>query len=135
MEKKIPDGVRSFYDIFQVKPEDIDELNHVNNVVYLQWVNDISGKHWRLLSNKDIDDKYFWVALRHEIDYLHPAFLNDQISIYTWVGKTGGVRSVRHVHIYRDETLLVKAQTIWGLIDKRTGKITRIGSDVMELLQ
>ncbi len=48
-----------------VKPNHIDNLNHVNNVVYLEWVNQISEKHWAILTTKALNEKYFWVALRH----------------------------------------------------------------------
>ena len=117
-----------------VKPAHIDALNHVNNVVYLQWVNDVSERHWAVLSNPAIDKKYFWVAIRHEIDYLSPAFLGDELEIRTWVGKTAGVRSVRHVEIYRDDKLLTKSQTTWCLIDAVSGKITRISQEIRDLL-
>ncbi|RUA11602.1 MAG: acyl-CoA thioesterase [Flavobacteriia bacterium] len=134
MKNIFPENTISYKHKYRVKPEDIDTLDHVNNVVYLKWVNEISEKHWGILSNTELDKKYFWVAIRHEIDYLHPAFLNDQITIYTWIGKTVGVRSIRHVHIYREDTLLAKAQTTWCLMDVKTKKITRIGKEIMDIL-
>jgi len=134
MESINPENTVSYKHTIQVKPEEIDGLNHVNNVVYLKWVNEISEKHWGMLSNPELDKKYFWVAIRHEIDYLQPAFLNDLITVHTWIGKTGGVRSVRHVHIYRGEQLLAKAQTTWCLMDVKTNKITRIGKEIMDIL-
>lgn len=118
-----------------VQKQDIDRLQHVNNVVYLQWVNDISEKHWSILSNKEIDDKYFWVAIRHEIDYVNQSVLGDEITIYTWIGETGGVRSIRNVHIYRAETLLAKVKTTWCLVDKKTSKPTRIQEDITRILE
>ena len=57
-----------------VVKKEIDDLNHVNNVVYLQWINDVAILHWQKLSNEAINKKYIWVAIRHEIDYLKPAF-------------------------------------------------------------
>ncbi len=134
MKKIIPEKTVSYKYKFRVKPEDIDALDHVNNVVYLKWVNDISEKHWGILSNPELDKKYFWVAIRHEIDYIQPAFLNDGITVYTWIGKTGGVRSIRHVHIYRENELLVKAQTTWCLMNMKTKKITRIGKEITDIL-
>ncbi len=118
----------------KVQKQDIDALNHVNNVVYLQWVNDISEKHWGILSNKEIDSKYFWVAIRHEIDYVNQAVLDDDITVYTWIGETGGVRSIRNVHIYRGEILLAKAKTTWCLVDMKTNKPTRIKQDILNIL-
>ena len=131
----IPENTVSFKHTFQVKPEDIDALDHVNNVIYLKWVNEISEKHWSILSNPELDKKFFWVAVRHEIDYVQPAFLKDQITVYTWIGKTEGVRSVRHVHIYRNDRLLAKAQTTWCLMDMKTKKITRINREITNILK
>ena len=71
---------QSHQETFKVKKGDIDVLNHVNNVVYLQWVNDIAEKHWEILSNEEINKKYFWVAIRHEIDYLQQAFLINKVN-------------------------------------------------------
>lgn len=131
----IPDNVVSHQINLKVQKRDIDRLNHVNNVVYLQWVNDISEIHWGILSNEEINSKYFWVAIRHEIDYVNQAILGNEITIYTWIGETGGVRSIRNVHIYRNETLLAKAKTTWCLVDKKTNKPTRIQQDILNILE
>ena len=131
----IPDNVVSHQISIKVQKQDIDALDHVNNVVYLQWVNDISEKHWGILSNEEIDNKYFWVATRHEIDYINQAVLGDDITIYTWIGETGGVRSVRNVHVYKKDTLLAKAKTTWCLVDKKTTKSTRIKQDILNILE
>ncbi|NOQ91126.1 MAG: acyl-CoA thioesterase [Flavobacteriaceae bacterium] len=133
MKNYSPKNTVSYQETFKVKESDIDALNHVNNVVYLQWVNDIAEKHWGILSNAAINKKYFWVAIRHEIDYLQQAFLGDEITVCTWVGETGGVKSIRNVYIYKDETLLVKTKTTWCLIDVKTLKPTRIKEDITDL--
>jgi acyl-CoA thioester hydrolase len=117
----------------KVKESEIDELNHVNNVVYLQWVNDVSALHWRILSNDKINSKYIWVAVRHEIDYIKPAFLNENISIKTWIATLKGVKSIRKVEIYRKEELLAKSETTWVLLDAKTQKITRIPKEIEEI--
>jgi len=130
----IPENSISYQESFKVKADEIDMLNHVNNVVYVQWVNDIAEKHWSILSNEALDKKYFWVAIRHEIDYLQQAFLGDHITVYTWIGETGGVRSIRNVHIYKENTLLAKAKTTWCLMDVKTLKPTRIQKDILDIL-
>lgn len=117
----------------KVKKEDIDELNHVNNIVYLQWINNISANHWKSLSNKQIDAKYIWVASRHEIDYVKPAFLNEEITIKTYIDTIEGVKSKRKVEIYRDNILLAKSLTIWVLLDAKTQKVTRIPKEILNL--
>lgn len=118
-----------------VKKEEIDSLNHVNNVVYLQWINDISISHWNELSNKTINSKYIWVAIRHEIDYVKPAFLNEEITIKTWIATLEGVKSIRKVEIYRDHVLLAKSSTTWCLLDAKTQKLTRITPEIQGLFK
>ena len=117
-----------------VGESDLDNLNHVNNVVYLQWVNDISEKHWNLLADEDLRKKYFWVVLRHEIDYLNQAILGDKIKVVTWVGESKGVRSVRHVDMFIGDKPLIRASSTWCLIDAKTLRPTRIREDVLNLL-
>ena len=117
-----------------VGPDHLDELEHVNNVVYLQWVNDISGMHWNQLSAGGLKEKYFWVVIRHELDYLNQAVLHDELDLTTWVGESKGVKSIRHVEIYRGETLLVRAASTWCLIDAKTLRPTRIKRDILNTL-
>ena len=119
---------------FKVQEKDIDILNHVNNVVYLKWVNDASEKHWAILSNDIINSKYYWVCLRHEIDYLGEAFLNDEITIRTWIGESKGVKSKRHVTIIKNKKIIAKTETTWCLINVKNKKPTRINSEILDLL-
>ena len=129
-----PNDTVSYQHSFLVEANHLDALNHVNNVVYLQWVNDISEKHWEILSNELLNSKYFWVCLRHEIDYLNQAILGDEITVFTWVGESAGVRSIRNVHIYKGDILLTKIKSTWCLIDKKTLKPTRIKQDILDVL-
>jgi acyl-CoA thioester hydrolase len=119
----------------KVKPEDIDGLGHVNNVVYLGWVQLVAATHWNSLTTPEIRSKNIWVALRHEVDYLNPAFLGDEIMGYTWVSSLEGVKSIRHVEFYRSEKCLAKAKTNWCLLDAGTLKPRRIGQDIKILLE
>jgi acyl-CoA thioester hydrolase len=119
---------------FKVQKKDIDILNHVNNLVYLKWVNDVSEKHWEALSNDKINATYYWVCLRHEIDYLGEAFLDDEITILTWVGESKGVKSKRHVAIIKNKKIIAKAETTWCLIDVMSKKPTRVNSEILDLL-
>ena len=116
-----------------VTKEEIDALNHVNNVVYLKWINKVSILHWNSLSNDEINKKYIWVASRHEIDYLKPAFLNEKITIKTWIDTLEGVKSIRKVEIYRKEILLAKSKTTWILLDAKTQKIARIPKEIKDV--
>ncbi len=118
-----------------VNPQDIDSLGHVNNVVYLRWVQDVAESHWNTLASPELQKSLAWVVLRHEINYHKPAFLEDQISARTWVGETAGFRSIRHVEIYNaNSVLLVTASTTWCLIDPATGRPKKITDQVLESL-
>jgi acyl-CoA thioester hydrolase len=75
------------------------------------------------------------VALRHEIDYLKPAFLDDLITISTWIGATEGVISIRHVEIFANNQLLTRAKTIWVLLDAKTMRPRRIQDDILKILR
>ncbi len=119
----------------KVMPNMIDNLNHVNNMVYLQWANLAATKHWNILSNNNFDEQYVWVVLRHEIDYLKPAFLNDKIIIKTWVGETQGVKSTRYVEIYGNTKLVAKIKTVWVMLDAKTMRPKRISADVLATLK
>ena len=125
----------SFQYSLKVEQKHIDELHHVNNVVYLKWVNDISEKHWEFLSIDDLNEKYFWVCIRHEIDYLGQAVMGDELNILTWIGKSQGVKSIRYVDICRGGAILTQVKSIWCLIDRNTKKPTRIKEDILSVLE
>ena len=127
--------LKYFIETLKVREEHLDSLRHVNNQIYLQWVNDIAKSHWAYLTSGKFDQRYFWVIRRHEIDYLRQALLNDELSIVTWVGETEGVWSVRHVQIKRGEELLVDVKTTWILIDKVNNRPVRISPEVLEVLK
>jgi len=118
-----------------VDENQIDTLNHVNNVHYIQWVQNAAQKHWDILSTTNLQDKYVWVVLRHEIDYMHPAELNDIINVSTWIGVSYGVKSERFVEFKKEAKIVAKAKTIWCLLDKKTMKPARIPSEIMLILQ
>lgn len=134
-KKIIPENTVSYSHSFKVKANEIDSLNHVNNVVYLQWVNDIAEKHWNMLSSEALRAKYVWVVIRHELDYMNQAVLGDEITVVTWVGESHGVKSVRHVHMFKGETLLLKTQSTWCLIDAISLRPTRIKDDILKVMK
>lgn len=117
-----------------VTKDHIDDLNHVNNVVYLQWVQDIANMHWDTLREGHDTSDYVWVVLRHELDYSGQAVLGDVITVRTWVGETAGIKSIRHVEFYKGEKLLVKTQTFWCLVDSKTLRPKRITGDILKVL-
>lgn len=122
----------SFETSLRVQPEDIDELGHVNNVVYLKWVQDVAVAHWRQEASAASQASLFWVVTRHEIDYHRPAFVNDELVIRTWVGQAHRRTFERHTEILRatDRKTLVRARTLWCPIDPSTGRPTDVSDDV-----
>lgn len=120
---------------FKVKPEDIDQLDHVNNVVYVQWIQDAAVSHWNSVAPDNIKEKFVWVIVRHEIDYKYPAKLEEDLLIRTYVINAQGVISVRKVEIYRkhDMKLLVESQTTWCMMDSETFRPARINDEVKAL--
>ena len=119
----------------KVTEDHLDEFKHVNNVVYVSFIQEAADKHWQLLVAKQPDFAYIWFIVRHEIDYKQQAFLGDELTIKTWVGETKGIKSVRHVEILKGETLLVKCQTTYCMLTKDTRKPTRITDDVLKILE
>ncbi len=115
-----------------VKESDIDPLGHVNNIVYLRWVQDAAVAHWRSAATEAQKENILWVVTRHEIDYKHPARLGDEIIAVTWVGKATDMIFERHTEIIRekDNRLLSKAKTFWCPINRISGKPMRVDPDV-----
>ncbi|WP_456377638.1 acyl-CoA thioesterase [Lutibacter sp.] len=118
-----------------VNASEIDELNHVNNTHYIQWVQNAAQKHWNILSSTHLNTKYVWVVLRHEVDYLAPAKLKDELLIKTWIGNSYGVKSERFVEIMKGSKVIAKAKTIWCLLDKTTMKPVRISEEILKVLE
>jgi acyl-CoA thioester hydrolase len=118
---------------FRVSPEDIDEQSHVNNVAYVKWIQDVAVAHWLSATTEVEREKYTWIVIRHEIDYKSQAFENEEVTATTWVGEPTRISWERFTEITRGESLLVKARSVWCLIDRETSKPTRISSELKEL--
>jgi len=118
--------------IIPVLPGDIDEQNHVNNTVYLRWIQDVATAHWRAVASPKAQETISWVVLRHEIDYKGPATLGDEMVLRTWVGKATRLTFERFTEIRRnrDGRLLSEARTLWCPIDAQTGRPVRVSEEV-----
>jgi len=117
---------------FSVSPGDIDSMGHVNNVVYLRWVQDLAVAHWRSAAPAADQQKLLWVVTRHEIDFKRPALPGDEILGRTWVGGATRRTFERHTEILRasDRRLLARALTLWCPVDAVTKKPTDVGPEV-----
>jgi acyl-CoA thioester hydrolase len=132
MTAKSQEPENAFNHSVTVEPDDIDDLEHVNNVVYLRWVQEVAAAHWVNVASEEMKQKYSWVVLRHEIDYRNPAFLGDKLIVRTWVSSCEGVRSVRNVKFYQSGggELVAETKTTWCLLDSQTMKPRRIEEDI-----
>ena len=120
---------------FPAAAEDIDTQGHVNNVAYVKWIQDVAVAHWFSVTTEEARKKHIWMVTRHEIDYKKQAFENEEIVVTTWVGEPTRISWERLTEIRRGEYLLVKARSVWCLIDRETLKPTRITSELKKLFQ
>ena len=123
--------------IFEMKllaePQHIDELGHVNNAVWVQWMETVAVAHWRSVADPNHQDDYVWVVVRHEIDYLRAALEGETITARTWVGETPrGARFERNMEfVGEDGKTKVRARTDWAIIDKASGRPIRVPPEVV----
>ena len=116
----------------RIVPADIDFMGHVNNARYLGWVQDVVLAHWQKLAPADEVASKAWVALKHEITYRRPAFLDDDVIAETMLEKIAGARSFYNTVIRRGEEVLAEVQSMWCCIDSGTLRPARINRDVAE---
>ena len=119
-----------------VQKKHLDDLNHVNNVQYLYWVQEVSQAHWdNLINKKKILEKGLWVVRSHKIEYKNLTKLNDKIIISTYVKNVKGYLSERSVVIKlkKTEKILVKCLTEWCFIDLKTQKLKKIPQEIIKL--
>jgi len=126
------------FEVFQsVFSEDLDELMYVNNVRYVQWVQEIAKAHWQSVTTPTQQQENVWVLLSHQIDYKSSAVLHDEIHLKTYVTRTEGVTSTRIVEMYHKDTekLIVKSETNWCLLDGKSKKPKRITPEIVNVFQ
>jgi acyl-CoA thioester hydrolase len=118
---------------FTAAPKHIDELGHVNNAVWVQWIQQVAVAHWDALADPAHRDAYFWVVVRHEIDYLRAAHHGDAVTARTWVGEAPqGARFDRFVEFTgADGKTCVRSRTQWAIIDKALRRPIRVPLEVI----
>ncbi|MBB3860163.1 acyl-CoA thioester hydrolase [Novosphingobium hassiacum] len=117
---------------FTAAPEHIDELGHVNNAVWLQWVQDIAVAHWDAVASDAHKAAYVWVVTRHEIDYRGNIGLGQSVRAETFIPEAPtGARFDRRVDFTNDAgKVIVSARTTWALLDRASGRLLRVPKDV-----
>lgn len=117
-----------------ITPADIDELGHVNNIVYLRWAQEIAIAHWRARASDEMIARYIWVVTRHEADYRAPLQLGDAAEARTWVDNAPrGATWARFVDIARpgEAKANVSIKSNWAMLDVETRRIKRIPPDLI----
>lgn len=115
----------------------VDENGHVNNVQYVQWMQDAAVEHSERTGCTRLtrDVGAMWVARSHTIEYLRPAFQGERITVLTWVTNWRKVRSLRKYRFIRDAdgALLARGETDWVFVDATTGRPRNIPDEVAEV--
>jgi acyl-CoA thioester hydrolase len=130
-----PRATASHEHVVRVVPADLDAQAHVNNVVYVQWVQDVATAHWEALTTPAQRAEVGWVLLRHEIDYRAPARLDDDVRVRTTVGHLEGLTFERITEMRRvaDDRVLARSRTLWCPVDPRTGRPRRVSAELRAL--
>jgi acyl-CoA thioester hydrolase len=118
---------------FTALPEHIDELGHVNNTVWVQWIQDMATAHWDAVARPEDRIAFFWVVVRHEIDYRGNVSEGAEVRAATWIeGPAMGAKSLRRVEFTdADGTRLVSAATTWAMLDRATNRLARVRPEVL----
>ena len=118
---------------FTALPQHIDELGHVNNTVWVQWIQDMATAHWDAVARPEDRAAFFWVVVRHEIDYRGNVGEGEAVTATTWIeGPAMGAKSLRRVE-FTDIAgkRLVSAATTWAMLDRATGRLARVRPEVL----
>ena len=121
-----------FAKTFTAAPEHIDELGHVNNAVWLQWVQDIATAHWSAVADPAHIERYVWVVTRHEIDYRGNVGLGETVSAETWIPNPPKGAQFDRCVVFRVAAgkRLVAVKSTWAMLDKASGRLVRVPAEV-----
>jgi acyl-CoA thioester hydrolase len=132
-----PVGNEAFHYPFRIPENAIDGNGHVNNVMYVQWMQDAAIRHFDALGGTRLMSEAHatWVVRSHKIEYLQPAFAGEQIEVRTWIANLRRVRSLRKYEFVRqaDRTVLVRGETEWVFVDAGSGRPTTIPEPIASL--
>ena len=113
-----------------ISPADIDHMGHVNNSVYLTWVQDAVVDYWQNVAPPDAVAKHLWVALKHEITYRKPTFLQDTVVAEVIAEKVDGARAFFRTVVRRGEEVLTEIHSCWCCLDAATKRPVRLAREI-----
>lgn len=135
MTETQPDPIYRYQ--FNIPPEALDANGHVNNVHYVQWMQDVAVRHFESIGGVRATQALgaTWVVRSHNIEYLSPAFAGENIEVRTWIASVRRVRSLRRYEFVRtaDDKLLVRGATDWVFVDAKSGRPLAIPDDVAQI--
>lgn len=117
---------------FIAQPDDIDALGHVNNAVWVRWIQEMATSHWQAVAAPAHIAAYYWVVTRHEIDYRGNIVAGDSVTAHTWIEREPkGAQFDRRVDFVDAKgKVIVRANTTWAMIDKASGRLARVRPEV-----
>ncbi len=120
---------------FIAQPQHIDELGHVNNTVWLQWVQEVATSHWFATADRRDVEKYYWVVTRHEIDYRGNIKPGEGANATTWIpAPPKGAQFDRRVDFTNDAgKVIVSALSRWAMLDQASGRLVRVPVEIAAL--
>ena len=122
----------AFQKTFTARAEHIDVMGHVNNAVWVQWIQDMATAHWEAVAREEDKARYVWLVVRHEIDYRGNIELGESVTGETFIpGEPRGAKFDRRVDFRNaDGRVIVSANTTWALLDRATGRPQRVQPDL-----
>jgi acyl-CoA thioester hydrolase len=114
-----------------IAPGDIDHMGHVNNAVYLNWVQEAVVAYWEKVAPAEEVARHLWVALKHEITYRRPAFLNDDVIATVIAERVEGARAMFTTIVKRGEDVLAEVQSSWCALDADTRRPIRVAREIV----
>ncbi|MCF8217062.1 MAG: acyl-CoA thioesterase [Chlorobium sp.] len=128
-------GTERFEIFFEAQPEDIDMPDHVNNVVYLRWIQDAAIAHWNAFAPPEDRDRLLRVVRSHAIEYKRPAFAGDALKAETWIGSAARFAFDRHTEIVNRSNgrVLAAVRTVWCPLDRVSGRPADVSDTLRNL--
>ena len=126
-------SIERLFDSFVGTPEDIDELGHVNNTVWVRWIQELATRHWEAAARPQDQERFFWVVTQHIIDYRGNIGEGERAEGETWIeGEARGATSVRRVD-FRNAAgrVIVSAATTWAMLDRANNRLVRVRPSVL----
>ena len=123
--------IQAYHHPIGIRPDDIDHMGHVNNSVYLKWVQDAVVRYWEKVAPTEAVATHLWVALKHEISYRRPTFLDDVVFADVIAEQVQGARAFFTTIIKRGEEVVAEVRSTWCCLDAVSKRPARLAGEVV----